>query len=108
MRSDSTSATDQRLRVLRGLHLGLPNYWYPIARASDLGAMPVAVKRFGQELVLWRDSAGQPHAFEDRCAHRAAHLSAMAREPGKIRGATISCSYHGWTYDTTGSCVARP
>ena len=40
MRPDSTSATDQRLRVLRGLHLGLPNYWYPIARASDLGATP--------------------------------------------------------------------
>jgi len=108
MRSDSTSAPDQRLRVLRGLHLGLPNYWYPIARASDLGATPVAVQRFGQALALWRDSSGQPHVFEDRCAHRAAHLSALAREPGKIRGDTIACSYHGWTYDTTGSCVARP
>jgi phenylpropionate dioxygenase-like ring-hydroxylating dioxygenase large terminal subunit len=59
-------------------------------------------------MVLWRDSAGHPHIFEDRCPHRAARLSAGARESGRIQGNTFACWYHGATFDPTGACTVIP
>jgi phenylpropionate dioxygenase-like ring-hydroxylating dioxygenase large terminal subunit len=108
MSAVATAPATPRLRVLEGLHLGLPNYWYPILNAADLAAQPRGVRCFGQDLVVWRDSAGRPVVLHDRCAHRAARLSAGAREPGRVEGDTITCWYHGWAYDRGGNCVATP
>lgn len=55
-----------QLRVLDGLHRGLPDQWYPILRSAELGRQPVAVRRFGEDLAVWRDSKGTPHVVEDR------------------------------------------
>ncbi|HZU08128.1 MAG TPA: aromatic ring-hydroxylating dioxygenase subunit alpha [Chloroflexota bacterium] len=101
-------ATAERLRVLHGLHLGLPDYWYAILPSSDLGNRPLGLRRFGQDLVLWRDSIGHPHIFEDRCPHRGARFSALAHAQGRIQGDTFACWYHGWTFDKSGACVAMP
>jgi phenylpropionate dioxygenase-like ring-hydroxylating dioxygenase large terminal subunit len=57
----------------------------------------------GQDLVLWRDSAGTVHAGADRCPHRGAALSL-----GRVQGDTLECAYHGWRFDARGSCVAVP
>ena len=47
---------------------------------------------------------GKCYALEDRCPHRGVPLSVGRCEfPGT---STISCAYHGWTYDlNTGECV---
>ncbi len=92
-----------RPRVLEGLHLGLPNHWYPILRSSALGRRPLPVRRFGEDLVVWRDSQGRPNVFESRCPHRAAPLAL-----GRIQGQELACAYHGWRFDGSGACTAMP
>ncbi len=42
-------------------------------------------------------------AFEDRCPHRLAPLSA-----GWVDGATLRCGYHGWCFDADGACTEIP
>ncbi len=92
-----------QLRVLDGLHRGLPDQWYPILRSAELGRQPVAVRRFGEDLAVWRDSKGTPHVVEDRCAHRGAPMAL-----GKIQGDELACWYHGWRYDGAGACTMMP
>jgi nitrite reductase/ring-hydroxylating ferredoxin subunit len=57
----------------------------------------------GREFVIWRDSAGLPHVWDDRCPHRGMRMSF-----GFVRGDRIACLYHGWQYDTAGQCRAVP
>ena len=81
--------------VYSGAALGLPgSYWYPVMWSRQIGSRPVPIQLLGHRLVLVRDS-GQVHALHDRCPHRGVPLSLGSSEfPG-----TISCPYHGWTYD---------
>jgi phenylpropionate dioxygenase-like ring-hydroxylating dioxygenase large terminal subunit len=81
---------------------GLPNYWYPVAVSRSLKKKPLAVKVLSEKIVLVRDR-GKVRALNDRCPHRGVPLSAGRKEfPG-----TLSCVYHGWTYDlSSGELVA--
>lgn len=80
---------------------GLREFWYPAVRASKVGEKPIAVKLVGDEIALYRD-AGKVYAVHNRCPHRGLPMSMGKRNfPG-----TISCAYHGWTFDTKGACVA--
>lgn len=83
--------------------LGFRNYWYPAALSWRLGRKPLSVKILGERLLFIRHGV-KCYAIEDRCAHRGVPLSVGRCEfPGT---ATISCRYHGWTYDiTNGLCV---
>jgi phenylpropionate dioxygenase-like ring-hydroxylating dioxygenase large terminal subunit len=81
--------------------LGLRNFWWPAAQAKKIGTKPVAIKLLGEELAFFRQ-AGKVYAFHDRCPHRGLPLSCGAvRYPG-----TLTCAYHGWTYDVSGKLVA--
>jgi nitrite reductase/ring-hydroxylating ferredoxin subunit len=76
--------------------LGFENYWYPIIRIAELGPKPKAVRLVGRDIVLFRD-AGELFALDDRCPHRGVKLSlGQCNYPGS---GTISCPYHGWTFD---------
>jgi phenylpropionate dioxygenase-like ring-hydroxylating dioxygenase large terminal subunit len=56
----------------------------------------------GEDLVFFRDKDEKVVALNDWCPHRGARLSLGVCEfPG-----TITCPYHGYTYDGTGVCVA--
>ena len=81
---------------------GLRNYWYPVMFSRDLGKKPRPAKLCGEELFLIRYE-GRAYALQDRCPHRGVPLS-----PGRCEFAgTISCVYHGWTYDVRdGNLVA--
>ena len=82
---------------------GLPEYWYPVMWSRALKARPKSVRVCGQNILLMRDADGRPRALSDRCAHRGVALS-MGKQwfPN-----TISCPYHGWTYDlNSGEVVA--
>ena len=81
--------------------LGYRNYWYPAVPSRALGRRPLALRLLGEDLVLFR-SQGRVHALHDRCAHRGTPLSiGQVRFPG-----TVTCPYHGWTFDGQGVCVA--
>ena len=78
---------------------GFRNYWYPVLLSRDLTSRPQKRRLLGEDVVLWRDG-GQAHALADRCPHRGASLAAgHVRFPGS---GTLSCPYHGWTFDGQG------
>src|SRR5688572_24708439 len=82
--------------------LGYREYWYPALLAREVGTRPRKVRMLGDELVFFRDKDNRVAALWDRCPHRGALLSNGRCEfPG-----TISCAYHGYTFDGTGACVA--
>ena len=84
--------------------LGFADYWYPVILASELGRKPKAVRLLGRDIVLFRDGT-KLFALQDRCPHRGVRLSlGQCQYPGS---GTISCPYHGWTFDGgTGNLVA--
>jgi nitrite reductase/ring-hydroxylating ferredoxin subunit len=84
--------------------LGFENYWYPVIVASELARKPKPVRLLGQDVVLFRDRA-RLFALQDRCPHRGVKLSlGQCQYEGS---GTISCPYHGWTFDgATGNLVA--
>jgi len=82
--------------------VGFRNYWYPVMESRRLGKGPVSVRMLGEDIVLFRAGEGKVAALADRCPHRGTMLSrGRILFPG-----TLSCGYHGWTYDEKGECVA--
>jgi nitrite reductase/ring-hydroxylating ferredoxin subunit len=78
--------------------------WVPLALSQDIvpGTAAGAIAG-GAEIALWRDSAGQAHAWEDRCPHRGMKMSF-----GFVRKDRLTCLYHGWEYDAEGRCRYIP
>jgi phenylpropionate dioxygenase-like ring-hydroxylating dioxygenase large terminal subunit len=64
---------------------------------------PLAIEFMGAPLVVFRDGSGRPGVLTDRCPHRNAPLSM-----GQVHGGALECGYHGWRFDTGGTCVAIP
>jgi phenylpropionate dioxygenase-like ring-hydroxylating dioxygenase large terminal subunit len=68
--------------------------------SKDLRAKPVAERLLGDDVVFFRAN-GRAFALANRCPHRGTPLSL-----GKSHfPRTLSCAYHGWTFDVTGQCV---
>jgi phenylpropionate dioxygenase-like ring-hydroxylating dioxygenase large terminal subunit len=83
---------------------GLPtDCWYAAASSSDVGRALTAVRAVGRPVVLFRTTAGEAVALEDRCAHRAYPLSS-----GRLDGDVVRCGLCGFGYDTGGQCVSVP
>lgn len=82
--------------------LGFREYWYPVCGEREVhGRRPRLARLLGDELCLFRTRSGVA-ATADLCPHRGAGLSG-----GRCHTlGTVSCPYHGWTFDETGACVA--
>lgn len=75
---------------------GFRGYWYPVCYSSQLTGKPKQITLLGEKIVMIRDG-GVAYALKDRCPHRGVPLSEGTQQfPG-----TISCPYHGWTFDLT-------
>lgn len=75
-----------------------PNYWYPAEWSKNVECGKHSETAFWSEsIVLFRTSAGEVAALENRCAHR--HLPLTM---GKVKGCHLVCAYHGWAYDKDG------
>ena len=85
------------------LDRGLRNLWYPVAPSWAVHNAPIGITRLGDNIVLWRDGAGQVQALEDRCPHRGARLSM-----GWNLGDRLACWYHGVQVNGTGTVVTVP
>jgi phenylpropionate dioxygenase-like ring-hydroxylating dioxygenase large terminal subunit len=55
-------------------------------------------------IVALRDRAGEIHAYHNVCRHRAARLLEGAGSCGN----SVTCPYHGWTYNLDGSLRGTP
>ncbi len=83
---------------------GLKNHWYAVEFSSKLQADDlIPFELFEQPWVLFRDPTGKVACIQDECAHRACPLSL-----GKVVDGTVQCGYHGWQYNTEGSCTHMP
>jgi phenylpropionate dioxygenase-like ring-hydroxylating dioxygenase large terminal subunit len=81
-----------------------PNFWYPVARSSQLKRGSTRAVHFaGDPIVLVRSQEGSAFALENRCAHRQVPLHL-----GVVKGERLLCGYHCWAYDRSGQCVNVP
>lgn len=81
----------------------LINDWHPVATVAQLDAAGmVSTRLLGEDLVIWR-ADGAVRAWQDLCIHRGTRLSL-----GKIKENTLACPYHGWVYNSAGSCIHIP
>jgi nitrite reductase/ring-hydroxylating ferredoxin subunit len=84
--------------------MSIADCWHPVGLSHSIEAGSSAGTRLlDQELVVWRDSSGVAHIWEDRCPHRGMKLSF-----GFVRGDHIACLYHGWQYNNGGHCQYIP
>ncbi|MER7928756.1 Rieske 2Fe-2S domain-containing protein [Streptomyces sp. NPDC096057] len=73
---------------------GFRGYWYPVTWASHITDDPKPFTLCGEKITLIRDN-GKVYALHNRCPHRGVPLSEGNQQfPG-----TVSCPYHGWTFD---------
>lgn len=83
---------------------GFANVWTPVEPSENVTTKPLKVRLAGEDLVLFRNKAGQAGALIDRCPHRSVALSI-----GKTcDDGTIECPFHGWRFDTEGACTFIP
>lgn len=104
-RTTRRSTQEPELRPIMRFSCGtLHENWYIAALSKDIGnKKPHATTIMEEPLALWRDADGKIAAVIDRCLHRNAPLSA-----GHVSEGCIGCPYHGWSYDSSGSCVLVP
>ncbi|MEY2858828.1 MAG: hypothetical protein RLZZ74_3141 [Cyanobacteriota bacterium] len=82
-------------------------HWYPLLPVEDIDPLQLTTATLlGIPLVIWKPAAATTYqVFLDRCPHRLAPLS-----EGRIdqKSSNLMCSYHGWQFDTQGSCKRIP
>jgi len=85
-----------------GAATGFRGYWYPVTWSSHVTDKPQPFTICGEKITLIRDG-GTAYALHNRCPHRGVPLSEGNQQfPG-----TVSCPYHGWTFDLpTGKLAA--
>ena len=81
----------------------LRSCWHPVGFAAEFADQPKRVRLLGEDLVVWRDSAGAAHVLRDLCIHRGTALSL-----GRVVEDQLMCPYHGWRYRARRPLHAHP
>jgi phenylpropionate dioxygenase-like ring-hydroxylating dioxygenase large terminal subunit len=82
----------------------LLNDWHVVGTSEEVVAGKlVATTLLERDLVIWRETNGAIHVWEDLCVHRGARLS-----KGFICDDKVVCPYHGWNYDGKAQCTLMP
>ncbi len=75
---------------------GIKNHWYPALFSHEIKDDDVVGVQIAGEYIALRRANGKVYALQDECLHRGVRLSAR---PTCLTRDTISCWYHGFTYD---------
>jgi phthalate 4,5-dioxygenase oxygenase subunit len=81
-------------------------YWQPAFLSRELSepdGSPLRVRLLGEDLVAFRDTAGNVGIVDAFCPHRRAPMFFGRNEECGLR-----CVYHGWKFDSSGACVDMP
>ncbi|WP_448628412.1 Rieske 2Fe-2S domain-containing protein [Geodermatophilus sp. URMC 64] len=76
------------------------NGWYVGAWSDEVGRTLMQRWICGRPVCFYRLSDGSVNAIEDRCPHRRYPLSL-----GRLEDDVITCNYHGYKIDGSGTCV---
>ncbi len=80
------------------------NQWYAVLESWEVKkGKAIGVTRMAEKLVLWRDSNGSLGCLVDKCPHRGVALSL-----GKVEGECLQCPFHGFEYNSQGTCTLVP
>lgn len=90
-----------------------PRGWFMIGKSEDATTVPVGVRYFGQDLVLYRGESGNAYLMEAYCPHMGTHLaknttSYVIKDGVHVQGDNIRCPYHGWRFGPDGQCNQIP
>lgn len=83
-------------------------FWHPVATLHELreakpgGRGPLKTTLLGETVGI-AEIGGEVIAFEDRCPHRGVALTLGWAEEDQLR-----CRYHGWCFDSAGTCTEIP
>ena len=91
--------------VDRGTPMGelLRRYWQPICTADEIADLPKRVRILCEDLVVFRNGAGEVGCLELHCPHRGSSL-----EYGRVEEDGLRCCYHGWKFAPDGRCLDMP
>ena len=81
-------------------------HWLPVCmaeEAAEADGKPVRARLLGEDLVVFRDTAGRLGVLSEYCLHRRASLVYGRNEECGLR-----CLYHGWKFDVEGNVVDMP
>lgn len=81
----------------------LRRYWQPVALVSEIGDVPLGIRMFGEDLVVFRTTTGTYGILERHCAHRGTSL-----EFGLPTECGVRCCYHGWLFGVDGKILETP
>ena len=92
-------------RVEGGTPMGqlMRRHWLPVCMSEEVAerdGAPVRSRLLGEDLVVFRDTAGRLGVLGEYCPHRNASLSFGRNEECGLR-----CLYHGWKFDVEGNVV---
>lgn len=83
----------------------IPFGWFYICETDELNPGEVKeIRRFGEDLMLWRDESGEYHLQETFCPHLGANIGA----DGKVVGNSIECPFHDWQFNGDGNVELIP
>jgi nitrite reductase/ring-hydroxylating ferredoxin subunit len=81
----------------------LRRFWQPVAMTSEVGELPIVVRMFGEDLVLFRSTDARYGLLDLHCSHRGSSLEFGIPSPRGIR-----CCYHGWLFGVDGEILETP
>lgn len=80
------------------------NQWYIILESREVKRNKIIrIKRFNENMALWRDSNNDVCCISDKCCHRGASLGC-----GRLIDGKLECPFHGFLYDRTGRVTLIP
>ncbi len=89
-------------------HPSLRRVWHPVLETRELseGSL-IPFQLLGDHYVCFLTADG-PHVLPDQCPHRLAPLSQGRLVAAGSGDFQLECAYHGWCFDSAGSCVDIP
>jgi 3-ketosteroid 9alpha-monooxygenase subunit A len=78
--------------------------WHCLGLAADFqDGKPHSIDAFGTRLAVYRGEDGKTHILKAHCPHMGADLSR-----GEVRGNSLICPFHHWSWGADGICNAIP
>ncbi len=90
------------------LRYDIPFYtqgWFQVAWSKELKRGELKkIRQFGRFYTLFRGDDGKVGILDDVCPHLGAHFT----DGGCVKGNSVRCPYHHWSFDRTGQCTDIP